>query len=88
MALPSSTRPPSWVDEAAPLPVRNDYGARYGGYDTGGYYAGATGGYAQQYAAAHPLAPAAAHYYVLFRVVLRRWRGLTFDFRAGAAAGL
>ena len=61
--LPSSTRPPSWVDEAAPLPVRNDYGARYGGYDTGGYYAGATGGYAQQYAAAHPLAPAAAHYY-------------------------
>ena len=61
--LPSSTRPPSWVDEAAPLPVRNDYGARYGGYDTGGYYAGMTGGYAQQYAAAHPLAPAAAHYY-------------------------
>ena len=88
--LPSSTRPPSWVDEAAPLPVRNDYGARYGGgYHTEGYYSGVSGGYAQQYAAAHPLAPAAAHYYVLFRVgITRRWRGLTFDFRAGAAAGL
>ena len=82
-------RPPSWVDESAPLPVRNDYGVRYGGYHTEGYYQRQGGGYAQQYAAAHPLAPAAAHYYVLFRVeTSRRWRGLTFDFRAGAAAGL
>ena len=31
-------RPPSWVDEAAPLPVKNDYGVRYGGYHTEGYY--------------------------------------------------
>jgi len=48
--------------------VHNDYGARYGGYHTEGYYAGGLGGYAQQYAAAHPLAPAAAHYYVAFCV--------------------
>ena len=49
--------------------MRNDYGARYGGgYHTEGYYSGVSGGYAQQYAAAHPLAPAAAHYYVLFCV--------------------
>mgnify|MGYP002830867140 CR=1 FL=1 len=27
---PASMRPPSWVDETAPLPVHNDYGARYG----------------------------------------------------------
>ena len=42
------------------------------------------GGYAQQYAAAHPLAPAAAHYYVSCPLFLcgnmRRWRGLTFRF--------
>jgi hypothetical protein len=87
--IPSSSRPPSWVDESAPLPVRNDYGVRYGGYHTEGYYQRQGGGYAQQYAAAHPLAPAAAHYYVRFCVeTSRRWRGLTFDFRAGAAAGL